>query len=103
MLKQMKDQVNELIIEVYGRVQGIGFRYYVKKNADKLELKGYVKNREDGSVLINVWGKKEDLDLFLNAVRKGPTLAEVEEVKVSDSEKKPNNKYDGFTISLENE
>jgi acylphosphatase len=43
-------------IEVFGRVQGVWFRKYTKQKADELGLKGWVRNGEDGSVLMHVEG-----------------------------------------------
>lgn len=65
-------------IELYGRIQGVGFRYFTKRLANKLNLKGFVKNMPDGSVLINVFGDENNLDQFLSKVKEGPVSANVE-------------------------
>lgn len=90
--------MQELKIEVFGRVQGIGFRSFIRGSAERLGLRGYVTNREVGSVLVVVQGKRDELTKFLSIIKRGPTLARVEKVSYewSDSDKR----YDRFDIIL---
>ncbi|MHB9031000.1 MAG: acylphosphatase [Candidatus Latescibacterota bacterium] len=60
-----------------GRVQGVGFRFFVREKAARLGVKGWVKNRADGSVEIHAEGKKEILDDFIDIVREGPRFGRV--------------------------
>jgi len=60
-----------------GTVQGVGFRYFVKKIADEMGVKGFVRNLPDGTVEVMAEGDKETLEKFLNAIEDGPPLAEV--------------------------
>lgn len=69
------------VIEVYGRVQGVGFRYYTEKKAKELGIHGYVKNRPDGSVKIEAEGEEHVLEAFLQWCHQGPSWAKVQEVK----------------------
>jgi acylphosphatase len=57
--------------EVYyrGRVQGVGFRYTVRRIASRLAVSGYVKNLPDGRVLLVAEGQPDELDRLLAAVR----------------------------------
>lgn len=64
-------------IKVNGKVQGVGFRYFTKKQADILGLKGWVKNAPDGSVLVLVQGHQTDVDTFTDYLRIGPTRSRV--------------------------
>jgi len=64
-------------IKVIGRVQGVGFRYYTKKQADLLGLNGWVKNLPDGSVLVTVQGNETDVDTFTDYLRIGPARSRV--------------------------
>jgi len=66
---------------VIGRVQGVGFRYFVEQKAELLNIKGWVANLWDGSVKVVAEGKEEDVMEFLNLLHKGPRLAYVENVK----------------------
>ncbi len=66
---------------VEGRVQGVGFRYFVEENALALGLDGWVRNRWDGKVELVAEGKKEMLEKLLAAIRRGPRAAFVSDVK----------------------
>lgn len=65
------------IIQVFGRVQGVGFRYYTEKKANELHLKGFVENKADGSVYIEAEGQEENLEMFIAWCMKGPQWARV--------------------------
>lgn len=70
-----------LTIRVYGRVQGVGFRYYTHQAAVSLGVSGYVSNVPDGSVLIEAEGTPDQLSDFLDWCSKGPARAMVSDVK----------------------
>ena len=63
---------------VAGRVQGVGFRYFTRATACELGLGGFVRNRPDGLVEIEVEGEVVAMGEFEKAVRKGPPGARVE-------------------------
>lgn len=67
---------------ISGYVQGIGFRQFVKKNADKLDLKGWASNTFDNRVEAQFFGSKENIEKMLELCRKGPFLSEVKNMKV---------------------
>jgi acylphosphatase len=67
-------------IEVSGRVQGVGFRWFVAKKARQLRLAGWVKNRPDGRVEVAAAGDRPALELLEAAVVAGPPGAQVEHV-----------------------
>lgn len=52
-------------IRLYGKVQGVGFRYFAKNMAIMYNIKGWVKNNADGSVEIKAEGSREDLGQFI--------------------------------------
>ncbi len=62
-------------INVVGRVQGVGFRYFTKKKADELGLFGRVKNLYDGSVEIHIEGDEYLVLEFLEWCHDGPSSA----------------------------
>lgn len=66
-----------IIIEVFGRVQGVGFRYYAQKKARELGISGYVKNIPDGSVHIEAEGNDEAVEQYLSWCEDGPGWARV--------------------------
>ncbi|MBI2173118.1 MAG: acylphosphatase [Candidatus Aenigmarchaeota archaeon] len=68
-------------IFIKGRVHGVGFRSYAKKNADELFLKGIVRNTRDG-VEIVVEGYEPSIDEFVKRIREGPRLSYVDDVNV---------------------
>jgi acylphosphatase len=67
---------------IRGRVQGVGFRYFVMRRAHDLGLRGWVANVADGSVQCVAEGPQESLDALVDAVHRGPTGSIVEEVSV---------------------
>jgi acylphosphatase len=81
---------------VSGRVQGVGFRYFVATHARELGINGWVKNLPDGQVEAVFTGSKSDLDLMLNLIKKGPSWAEVNSVRVNNID--PVKEYPDFLI-----
>ena len=71
-----------LEVRLAGRVQGVGFRYFVHESSRRLGLTGYVMNLRDGSVRAYAEGPRESLERFLSLVRQGPRGASVREVRV---------------------
>ena len=65
-------------IKVTGRVQGVGFRYYTRQEATRLNLVGSVTNLSDGSVEIKVQGPTSVVYAFIDWCRMGPSAALVE-------------------------
>ncbi|MEI8337911.1 MAG: acylphosphatase [bacterium] len=77
-------KITYLEIRISGRVQGVGFRYFVKRQADKLGLKGFCKNEGDESVLVFSSGEKENQDKFLEKLQRGPLFARVSKLEVKE-------------------
>ena len=80
---------------VYGRVQGVGFRYFTWKEAEKIGIKGTVRNCTDGSVEIIAEGNNDQLQDFYNWLKVGPRTASVERVLEDNIE---NKNYPEFSI-----
>ncbi len=87
-------------IFISGFVQGVGFRQFVKRNALKLGLTGWVKNLQDNRVEALFVGSKENIEKVISICRKGPFLSEVKDVNVIWEENPPagGEKYEGFKI-----
>ena len=66
---------------IRGRVQGVGFRYFVQENAYRLNVKGWVRNRWDGTVELEGEGKQRDLEQLLKVLHRGPTSSIVSEIE----------------------
>ena len=74
----------QLYILISGKVQGVGFRAFTQRAATDLGIKGYAKNLPNGKVEVVAEGDKGTLDGLLIAVRKGPTAARVDDVKIEE-------------------
>jgi acylphosphatase len=82
---QAKDKLIARKYRVQGRVQGVGFRYFVKQNADALGIRGYVRNEDDGSVFVYAAGSPLAIEQFAGAVRTGPRFSEVRTVEEKEA------------------
>ena len=69
---------------VSGRVQGVGFRFFVNRMASIEGLNGWVRNLPDGRVEIRAEGESESLERFERHVRQGPPASRVDEVDTTD-------------------
>ena len=69
---------------ITGRVQGVGFRFYMQRKARELGVTGWVRNRRDGSVEAVVNGESDVVESMTAWARRGPPSAAVNEVRISD-------------------
>lgn len=70
---------------VRGRVQGVGFRWFVEREAHLLGIAGWVRNNHDGSVEILAQGTRDQLSGLHGRLREGPRAARVDAVEVSEA------------------
>lgn len=75
-----------IVVLVSGRVQGVGYRAFVKNKAQMLGLSGYAENLPDGRVEVVAEGETEDLQRLIEFLKIGPRLSRVESVEVVWSE-----------------
>jgi acylphosphatase len=68
---------------VSGRVQGVGYRFFVRDQAKKLGIKGFVRNLFNGEVEVLAQGKRDDLEQFLKLLYKGPQMAWVQDIDLN--------------------
>lgn len=80
-----------------GRVQGVGFRFFVINKAHVYGIAGWVKNLYDGRVEIDAEGKEQNLILFLQDIRIGPRSAHVSNV-IEQWQEIASNRYNSFTM-----
>lgn len=66
----------------YGRVQGVGFRYWVQMQASKFHLTGWVRNEYDGSVTAQAQGTQEQIELFLHGVENGHRFIRIQKKEI---------------------
>jgi acylphosphatase len=71
---------------VTGRVQGVGYRMWSERTASALGLRGWVRNRADGSVELLATGEDDAVAMLVAACRQGPRAASVSGVAVADAE-----------------
>lgn len=80
---------------IHGRVQGVGFRDFVQREARRLNLTGYARNLADGSVMVCAVGAEEAMAEIESIVRQGPRWAEVRRLSVEEMEAQA---FDDFRI-----
>ena len=68
----------------YGYVQGVGFRYFAKMNAQRFNVAGFVENLYDGSVYMEVEGKDYVVDAYLKTLQKGNRYIDVQRMDIKD-------------------
>ncbi|MFY0409712.1 acylphosphatase, partial [Solicola sp. PLA-1-18] len=76
------DETTAVQVLVRGRVQGVGFRFTVAQAADRAGVRGWVTNREDGSVGAHLEGPSAAVEQVLDVVRSGPASARVDAAEV---------------------
>ena len=70
-------------IEVKGKVQGVGYRFFTKNSADELGVSGWVRNEDDGSVLIMAQGESSEvLERLIHKCAQGPSGSVVESLTI---------------------
>jgi len=74
---------------VRGRVQSVGFRYFVRTAARRLDVTGWIRNEPDGTVRVVAEGQSDKLRHLLHALHTGPSLASVKSVDVTWLEQAP--------------
>jgi acylphosphatase len=93
-----KKSIERLHAIVYGRVQGVSFRFYTRDTAAGLGLTGWVANRYDGSVEVVAEGSRTALEQLLLFLHQGPSMARVDQVQHDFLA--ATREYTSFTIEL---
>jgi len=83
-------------IFISGIVQGIFFRSNIKERANKLNLKGFVKNLSNGKVEAVFEGKEENINEILKFCKKGPQGAKIKDIEIR--EEKVSNEFNSFEV-----
>ena len=89
--------MERLELFISGRVQGVGYRWHAREEAERLGLTGRVRNRADGSVHLLAEGPRPALAALLDWARRGPARARVDDVAAGWSAAEGT--WDGFTIT----
>ena len=85
-------------IQIFGKVQGVAFRYYSKQRADELGLVGTAENQLDGSVITYICGDEKMVDLFIEWCHLGSPASKVDEVIISELPIVETREYLDFSI-----
>jgi acylphosphatase len=86
MASSEKSSVQARRFLVRGRVQGVGFRWFVEREAHILGIAGWVRNNFDGTVEVLVMGTREQLVGMKSRLQEGPRAARVDDVEESEAE-----------------
>jgi acylphosphatase len=89
----------EIVVE--GRVQGVGYRDFAQRQAERLGLAGFVMNLSDGRVRARAEGPREVIEEFVRALEKGPPLSRVRAVDVRWVP--PTDHFAGFDVRVADE
>lgn len=85
-----------LHIRVWGRVQGVGFRAFVARNAAELNINGWVRNVGYNQVETHAEGNREDLEKLVRIIQRGPSVSRVEKDEIQWGEHQ--NKFSSFRV-----
>lgn len=85
-------------IFITGRVQGVGFRHFTRKNAEALGVTGWVKNLPDGRVEAVFQGDEEQIEELVERCKKGPVASYVQDIKIEKDS--GDEDYDDFSVEL---
>ncbi len=76
--------MKKIHIIITGTVTGVGFRWWLKMEAEKKNIHGFVKNRAEDEVEALLLGHEKDVEDVVNLCRKGPLSSKVESIKIED-------------------
>ena len=92
----MADRIVRLVIA--GRVQGVGYREFVRGAAEARGVKGWVRNRRDGTVEAVVYGAADVIDELIAACWRGPPASRVADILIETTPADPDLPAAGFAI-----
>lgn len=78
---------------ISGKVQGVGFRYWLQSISRKLNVQGWVRNLKTGEVEALVVGEDQIIEEIINRCKSGPDSSFVEKVQISDTDEEYNKNY----------
>jgi len=79
-----RDARRAVRLTITGKVQGIGYRDFVERQAKAMSVAGWVRNRRDGSVEAVIVGPASSVETIIAACRRGPPAAAVKEVRIAE-------------------
>ena len=94
-VREASDGIQARRYFVRGRVQGVGYRWFVQKNAVTMRMSGYVRNLDDGRVEVYAIGTPEQLNELCGLLWRGPRMSDVRGV---DEQESALERVDGFRV-----
>jgi len=94
----MIENIKTYELTLSGRVQGVGFRYFVESIAERFGITGFVRNTPDRKVEVICQGEEKDLKKFIDEIKKGPSFSVVTDSRVEEI--KDSKKYSIFEIKF---
>jgi acylphosphatase len=91
-----EENVRHIHAIVHGRVQGVNFRYYTRQTAQQLDITGWVRNRNDGTVEVIAEGNEQALQSLIDFLKTGPAGARVDRLDVEWDES--SGQYTSFSV-----
>ncbi|AYV69353.1 MULTISPECIES: acylphosphatase [Niallia] len=88
--------MKQLHLIINGRVQGVGFRYFVQMIAMENQITGWVRNKADGTVECRAVASSETLRAFVEKVKRGNRFARVDHIEIQESE--PEELFSSFKV-----
>ena len=82
----MTEQKIRYFASAAGRVQGVGFRYFVQTNAMELDVTGWVRNMDDSTVTMEIQGTDEQIEKLIGRIKKGSTFIKVKNMELTKLE-----------------
>ena len=95
-MSSLPENIQTVNMKITGKVQGVGFRYFVLRQAQELGIRGWVSNKPNGDVEALAQGEKADLEQFIAKAKEGPSFSRVEDVSLNWV--KEAEQYFGFEI-----
>ncbi len=83
-------------LRIVGRVQGVGYRFFIEREAERLALSGWVRNMPDGSVELEAEGERATLEQLVDRARAGPPLSRV--TRIDETWDEGARRHAGFQI-----
>lgn len=90
-----RDDVETNLVNIKGRVQGVGFRFATVRAAHELGITGWVRNQPDGTVQAVIQGDPDQIDAMLSWLQVGPPSARVDDVSI-ERDYAAERRYDSF-------
>ena len=76
--------IKRVRVTISGRVQGVGFRYFTRREGERLGLVGWVKNFPNGDVEAEAEGDEAQVDTFVEAIRRGPPASRILNYQINE-------------------